>query len=181
MTQKRFEMLALPPSPGPIPPFPPPSPMKSQKRLEVMKSKERLEAMKSKKRLEAMNTSTLKVDTFKPVKRSDIPFYYHDDIMRFRRKPNMVINEFRTLGYDEKGEVNPEAPFVCIRTIGDNNSATFLGQTSMSLLRIPGIYKYLQSSSSLSPIEYVSERFECANRRLRWKKCIPEYNDEAGC
>ena len=179
MTQKRLEI--------PFPQFPPPSPMKPKKREILHPSPGPFpqfpppSPIKSKKRLEAMNTSTLKVDTLKHVKRSDIPFYSHDDIMRFRRSSNMVINKFRTLGYDEKGEINPEAPFVCIRTIGDNNSATFLGQTSMSLLRIPGIYKYLKTSSSSSPIEYVSERFDCAHRRLRWKKCIPEYNDEAGC
>ena len=122
--------------------------------------------MNERKSNEAIKTKIVysKTQTLTTVDLSDVTFYTPDDMMRFRDRLQMVVNKFRIIGYDEKGEIDDNATFVCIQPSG-GNSATFLATKSKCVLRIPGIYNFAQYNST--PFEYVAEKFHEKFHSLR--------------
>lgn len=125
--------------------------------LELLK--EPLESKTESKTGSKTDKKTKKIDTTKTltsVDLSDVMFYTPRQIMHFRHNPERLVNKFRIIGYDEEGNVNDSAPFVCIQPSG-GNSATFMATKSKSVLRVPGIYNFAHFNST--PSEYVAEKF----------------------
>ena len=125
--------------------------------LELLK--EPLESKTESKTGSKNDKKTKKIDTTKTltsVDLSDVMFYTPRQIMHFRHNSERLVNKFRIIGYDEEGNVNDSAPFVCIQPSG-GNSATFMATKSKSVLRVPGIYNFAHFNST--PSEYVAEKF----------------------
>ena len=107
---------------------------------------------------EAMKTKIVyrKTQTFKSVVVSDVTFYTPSEIAHFRHNPERLCNKFRIIGYDEEGNIDLNAPFVCIPP-SKGNSAMFLATKSKSVFRVPGIYHFATYNST--PLDFVAEKF----------------------
>lgn len=97
-----------------------------------------------------------KTQTFTSVVVSDVTFYTPSEIALFRHNPERLCNKFRVIGYDKEGNVDLNAPYVCIPP-STANSAMFLATKSKSVLRVPGIYGFAKYNST--PFDYVAEKF----------------------
>lgn len=107
---------------------------------------------------DAMKTKIVysKTQTFTSVVVSDVTFYTPSEIALFRHNPERLCNKFRIIGYDEEGNVDFNALFVCIPPT-KGNSAMFLSTKHKSVWRVPGIYDFAKYNST--PFDFVNEKF----------------------
>lgn len=137
------------------------------------KSKKRTLDLVDESFVEEAKTDDTKRTFLKSVEISNVAFYSPDQIMRFRDRPQMLINKFRILGYNERGETDFNAPLICIEP-SHGNCVTFLALQSKCTLRIPGIYTYYEKSSS--PLEYVADKFSaCLAREETKDQCLSRF------